>query len=1015
MSLFVALVGIVGFFASGEIIRSMEGGEKHFRTIVSMATSMNYTIKAAESHVMLYLVLHDPDDKAEHAVWQERLDQLIADVEEEVAIKEAKDIVATIRKESTQFRSFSKALFELYEADMKKKGSFRMEEHANQIRRLNGSASLIREQAIKLARFETDFLNRQAVITAATDASSYVKRAEGHLLLYLTLHNPADKDKFLKRQAAIGDQISVLQDRIETDEGKQRLRTIVDKTEEFAAAGKALIDYYDEDMKTSGAFDVVRRAGTLRAFHDAAQIVAESCVHLATLNVTLEQKLKDTAIERATAYRRIILGVIMASFILSLILGYLSVQTISKPILRLSEAVAEIGGGNLDRKITSMPKDEIGQLAGTFNRMVDDLRRSRDEVVSARDFLDSIITSITSSLIVLSKEGSIRSVNEETCTMLGYDEEELIGKPLKIIFPREASFRAITIELCDILSGRGCIRNRETYYRTRDGRNINVVISASPIPGPTGEIQGIVCVAQDMTERKQAEDDLREREEQFRMTFDYGPSGMAMAGLDGRLLRVNKAFCSIVGYSTDELLSKTFGEITHPDDLALNVAMNEKLIRGEITHHEIEKRYIRKDGSAVSTILGVALLRDNIGAPRYFIAQVIDISERKMAEEALERSDRQTKLLIDSVGEGIYGVGCDGRTTFINHAAAEMLGFAADEIIGREIHDLIHHHRSDGTPYPRELCPMIRAICDGKSRRVSDERFWRKDGSSFPVDYLSAPIREKDGRIVGSVVVFVDITERKRLEDELIRARKLESIGVLAGGIAHDFNNLITGVLNCLNLIKRPDTNPEEAQQAMTMAVDAARQASSLTQQLFSFTRIGEPAKKTMSIVNLIRDAVRLSLSSSPMTCNLIVPDDLWPVDVDEIQMSRVIHNLVINAAESMPDGGTVTVRAENDNDVRQHSSSDWEGRHVVITVEDQGKGIPEEHLEKIFDPYFSTKKRGDRRGMGLGLAICYSIVRNHDGFMTVASKVGEGTKVSVHLRASSAVAPDRETAVSSL
>jgi CheY-like chemotaxis protein len=246
---------------------------------------------------------------------------------------------------------------------------------------------------------------------------------------------------------------------------------------------------------------------------------------------------------------------------------------------------------------------------------------------------------------------------------------------------------------------------------------------------------------------------------------------------------------------------------------------------------------------------------------------------------------------------------------------------------------------------------------------------------------------------------MVDITERKKMEEELLRAQKLESIGLLAGGIAHDFNNILMAILGNISLASMEAPSNSRIVERLTAAEKASLQAKDLTQQLLTFSKGGAPIKSTASVANLIRDSADFALRGSNVRCEMIIPDDLWPIEVDQGQMNQVINNLIINADEAMPDGGIIAVRAEN---VILDSESAAAlplrpGGYVKLTISDQGIGIPPEHLSKIFDPYFTTKQKGS----GLGLATAYSITQKHDGYITVESRLGAGTTFTILLPAS--------------
>ena len=276
----------------------------------------------------------------------------------------------------------------------------------------------------------------------------------------------------------------------------------------------------------------------------------------------------------------------------------------------------------------------------------------------------------------------------------------------------------------------------------------------------------------------------------------------------------------------------------------------------------------------------------------------------------------------------------------------------------------------------------------------------RKGGSTFPtLVYVSAIMAgEKPAGLRG---IIIDMTEHKFMEDELLKAQKLESIGILAGGIAHDFNNLLTAILGNISLAHYLVKSEPKLSKLMVDAEKASLQARNLTRQLISLAKGKAPAKSTFSIRESVTDAADLALSGSNAKCQLHLAEDLRPVFCDPGQIHQLVANLVMNAKEFMPEGGTVTIDVSNFEAAPFEVPSLNAGRYVRITVKDHGVGISEENLPKVFDPYFSTKERGIQKGMGLGLTIAHAIVRRHEGHISIRSTPGMGTEVQVFLPAS--------------
>lgn len=266
--------------------------------------------------------------------------------------------------------------------------------------------------------------------------------------------------------------------------------------------------------------------------------------------------------------------------------------------------------------------------------------------------------------------------------------------------------------------------------------------------------------------------------------------------------------------------------------------------------------------------------------------------------------------------------------------------------------------------------------------------------NEIPITVNISSIKSNDGAVIGMVVVFQDITERQRTEQELLKTEKLQSLGILAGGIAHDFNNILAAILANIQLAIYKLEKNEDIRTYLSNTMNAARKASDLTKQLLTFSRGGAPVKKDASLIDLIKDTTEFALRGSKIVAKYIIPDDLWVVSVDEGQISQVIHNLVINAKQAMPKGGVIKINAENI--IIQEHNRFQPGYYVKITVKDQGLGISKENLGKIFDPFFTTKKDGN----GLGLATSYSIITRHNGYLEVESCEGEGATFFIYLPA---------------
>jgi PAS domain S-box-containing protein len=372
-----------------------------------------------------------------------------------------------------------------------------------------------------------------------------------------------------------------------------------------------------------------------------------------------------------------------------------------------------------------------------------------------------------------------------------------------------------------------------------------------------------------------------------------------------------------------------------------------------------------------------------------------EMDERIETEKALASEKERLAVTLRSIVDGVIATDLQGNIVLINKSAEEMAGWVQEEALGKHLDDVFiivdpHTHEPSRNTV-REI------LKSGDVVAYIDHVVLTSTGALRIIAHNGAPIRDKNGTIIGVIIAFRDITEKQKMEEELLRARRLDSIGILAGGIAHDFNNLLTAILGNVSLAKLYVDRNEKAFGRLVDAEKASLRAKDLTQQLLTFSKGGAPVKRTASITDLLVDSASFGLSGSNVKCEFDLPEGLWPVDVDEGQMSQVINNLIINADHAMPAGGVITVRAENIVVGTDNALFLTAGKYVKISVQDQGIGIAEANLQRIFDPYFTTKTKGS----GLGLATCYSIIKRHDGLIIVESELGKGTIFHMYLPAS--------------
>ncbi len=406
----------------------------------------------------------------------------------------------------------------------------------------------------------------------------------------------------------------------------------------------------------------------------------------------------------------------------------------------------------------------LSRLIASHQREINERKRSEEAARETNAKLRSLIQAMPDAVYFKDCDGRLVMANKALEELFGANEETLINKTDEDLMPPDLA-KSCRKSDEELLKGRRTLHSEEAMTGKNGEKRYFDTVKA-PIYGSRGDLLGLVGVSRDVTERRLKDDAIRESEERFRGAFENAAVGASIVDLRGRFIKVNKRICHMLGYSEEELLSKTFSDVTHPEDIQIGVDALKDLIAGKVDALSFEKRYLRRDGHVVYMNVSPSMIRDQDGRPAYCLGLFQDITETKRAEDMIARLHRKNELILNSAGEGIYGLDIDGNTTFVNPAAAKMIGWDANELIGRQQHNILHHSRPDGTPYPKEDCKIYAAFKDGQVHHVTDEVFWRKDGTSFPVEYVSTPLHE-GGRIVGAVVVFNDISERKQIEDAL--------------------------------------------------------------------------------------------------------------------------------------------------------------------------------------------------------------------------------------------------------
>ncbi|MDA8242135.1 MAG: PAS domain S-box protein [Nitrospiraceae bacterium] len=570
-------------------------------------------------------------------------------------------------------------------------------------------------------------------------------------------------------------------------------------------------------------------------------------------------------------------------------------------------------------------------------------------------------------------------------------------------------FVAISVALFGILTSLMSIflRGRIVYDYLITGGFISLIVSG----------MGVYLVRQasrlsvdnenlrrEIVRREKAEAALRESEAKFKELFENAADAIFIADMDsGIIVEANQAASRLMLLSHDKIVGLHQSQL-HPTEKGTyskeTFAEHKDTAEQMMPAHPIEAIVLRSDGVEVPVEVLAAMV--TFKGKKCLMGTFRDITERKLTEEESAERGAMVQQIMDTASVGIGLVDRRGRFTHANRRMGEMFGCTMEELIGSEYAD--HVHPSERETSRQNMFALLASTIPSVDL---ERRYLRKDGTEFWGHLACRRFHDAQGNDLGLIGVITDITERRLLEEERLKTQKLESIGTLAGGIAHDFNNLLQGIFGYIAIAKISLDRREKSLAMLEQAENALQQSVSLTTQLLTFSKGGMPVKKRISLPPVIENAAKFALSGSRSGYRLDIEPGLWQVDADEGQIGQAIQNIVINADQAMPGGGTVVIAAKTVPKPDNRHPRLPKGDYVEISVQDGGTGIDGQYLQKIFDPYFTTKEKGS----GLGLATSYSIIRNHGGLIDVTSELGKGSTFFIYLPAIEAEKDIKETA----
>lgn len=611
---------------------------------------------------------------------------------------------------------------------------------------------------------------------------------------------------------------------------------------------------------------------------------------------------------------------------------------------------------------------QVTEVIVTCNDITE-LKKAHEELREAKELLESFVNNTIDAIITVNDKGRITYVNQAYVDLFGWREEELIGKEVLNV---PAHHQDTFDHLVGLIFSEKTVNRFETERLSKEGRLIPVSITYSPLRDKNGVVNGASAIVRDISEQKRTERELKENKQRYQSLFYYNPDLVYSMDVHGALLNTNLSFHRVLGYTPEQVKGKSWEIFAAGQSLNEIKQYFERALEGTPQSYETVGMHENGEEVMVHTT-NMPIMVDGQIVGVYGIAK--DITERKKAQQEILSLKQRMELVLDSIGDGIYAVNENWEITLLNPAGAKMLGYDVQELLDKTSKETFQHL------YNFKNCIPYQTLLDGKTRHVTDELFYRKDGTSFPVDYICSPILE-NRKIKGVVVAFRDISEKKMAEEYLLKSAKLEMAGQLAAGVAHEIRNPLTCIQGFIRLLE--EANEKESEYFSIIRSEFERIEGIISE----FLALAKPQAlklKENDVELLLKQTVHLMNAQAIMQDIEIVTDiepELPPFRCDKHQLKQVFINVIKNAMEATTSKGKLAITCKKTNS------------HLHIEFRDQGDGIPPGRLKHLFEPFYSTKEKGT----GLGLMVSYKIIEEHKGMMRVESEEGKGTTVHILL-----------------
>ncbi|MDD5642266.1 MAG: PAS domain S-box protein [Syntrophales bacterium] len=636
-----------------------------------------------------------------------------------------------------------------------------------------------------------------------------------------------------------------------------------------------------------------------------------------------------------------------------------------------------------------------GKIKGVieYSRDITARKEAEESLQKERDFITALFDTIAALVVVFDPQGRIIRLNQAFESTTGYACAEIKGKYFWDYFTTPEEKEKARNRFHQLRNGNLPNTAQKTLV-TKGGERRLVAWSYTTLKDKDGAVEYLISTGIDITARKKAEDLLRESEQRYKMLFESAPDAILIMEAEGekagRIVAANPVAAALHGYTVAEMLELHISDLDPGVEAAVLEGRVQRIMAGDWIKEEVT--HIRKDGTSFPVEIHIGLIE--LAGHKYVLAFDRDISERKRSEEALREAHQTLQALIQAAPLAILVVDPEGKIRMWNPAAERMYGWTEEEVLGRSL-PIVPEEKVE------ESKELIQRILAGESLHGLELRRRKKDGSLIDITIFTAPLYDAQGQINGIMALNMDITEGKRLKEQLLQSQKMEVVGRLAGGVAHDFNNLLTAITGYSELVLNFMDEDNPLRQDVAEIRKAGDRAASLTRQLLAFSRKQVLQPKVLDLNRVAESLGNMLQRLLPSDIDLVVSPgaNLGRVMADPGQIEQVILNLAINARDAMPQGGRLTIATANVDLEKSRARRLMDvtpGPYVLLQISDTGCGMDPETRSHVFEPFFTTKELG--KGTGLGLSTVYGIIKQSGGHVSVHSKPEQGATFKIYL-----------------